>query len=130
MLDSTSQATYTTTWYDPVGLEVNHVADTVNWNWNGYTTYFNWGGDSREWLWVTGWFEASHAINYYSGSTQVGVWTDDHMQNNRFCAGQTTNVWYQRNGVYGYANGAKGGSVGSSANGGCASWLHWQATLS
>lgn len=128
--DPTAQATFTTTWYDPVGITVNYVADTVNWNYDGNTVSPNFWSDARWPNSATGWYEVAHALYPYSGSTMVQASTYDHMENDVFCAFQTTNVWYQNNNVYGFASGSSTGGVSTWDDGGCSSWLHYQATLS
>src|SRR5437899_6623357 len=57
---SSGSRSFTTTWYDPVNLNVNWVKDTINFSYNGtIVTTFN-GTDSRWWLSESGWFEAGH----------------------------------------------------------------------
>lgn len=128
--DPTAQATFTTTWYDPVGITVNYVADTVNWNYNGNTVSPNFWSDARWPNSATGWYEAAHQLYTYYSSTMVQASTYDHMEDDTFCALQTTNVWYQNNNVYGFASGSSTGGVSTWDDGGCSSWLHYQSTLS
>lgn len=127
---STAQATFKTTWYDPINIVVNYVSDTVNWDYNGATISPNFWSDERWPNGLTGWYEAAHTLYTYYDSTYLRASTYDHMENDRFCALQTTNVWYQLNNVNGYANGASDGGVVSWADGGCSTWLHYETTLS
>ncbi len=128
--DATAQATFKTTWYDPVGITVNYVYDTVNWDYDGNTVSPNFISDGRWPNSATGWYEAAHTLYPYYDSTMVQGSTYDHMENDIFCALQTTNVWYQNNNVNGYADGSSDGGVVSWDDGGCSTWLHYETTLS
>ncbi len=129
-VDSTAQATFKTTWYDPINIVVNYVSDTVNWNYDGTTVVPNFWSDARWPNSLTGWYEVAHTFYPYYDSTHVRASTYDHMENDLFCALQTTNVWYQLNNVTGYANGASDGVVVSWDDGGCSTLLHYEITLS
>lgn len=129
-VDSTAQATFKTTWYDPINFVVNYVSDTVNWSYDGTKVSPNFWSDARWPNSLTGWYEAAHTFYPYYDSTHVRASTYDHMENNLFCALQTTNVWYQLNNVTGYANGASDGVVVSWDDGGCSTWLHYEITFS
>lgn len=133
---SSGSRSFTTTWYDPVNLNVNWVKDTINFSYDGtIVTTFN-GTDSRWWLSESGWFEAGHSIGSgYIGAgsnpqVQAAVYTYDHMQNNTFCAGQTTNVYYSNNAVIANGNGSTSGSINTWDDGGCSTWLHYGTALS
>ncbi|HEU5376212.1 MAG TPA: hypothetical protein VFV38_12275 [Ktedonobacteraceae bacterium] len=132
---SSGSKSFTTTWYDPVNLNVNWVKDTINFSYNGsIVTSFS-GSDSRWWLSESGWFEAGHSIDSgYIGAgsnpqIQAAVYTFDHMQNNTFCAGQTTNVYYSNNAVIANGNGSTSGTINTWDDGGCSSWLHYGTAL-
>jgi len=123
---------FMTTWWDPIDIAVNWVQDTISFNYNGSVVTSYSGSDNRWWLSETGWFEASHRIgdSYGPGKSSATVWTESHMQNNTFCLGQTTNVYYQDNAVYGYGDGTISGETNTWDDGGCADWLHYTAALS
>lgn len=126
---------YTTTWYDPVGITVNWVKDTINYGYNGNIVTSFYGSDNRWWLSNDGWFEASHYIGSgYIGSAsnpdgEAAVYTGDTMQNNIFCAGNSTYVYYSNNAVIARGNGSAFGSINTWDGGGCSSLLHYGTTF-
>lgn len=131
-------ASYETAWYDPVGIKVNSVTDTINFTYNGKQITAYGGSDNRWWL-PDGWFEAAHAFSSGhpggngTGSPLVFFSTFAHMQNNSFCPdlhlGGPTHVFYHNNVLTVYANGAASGGHRTYDNGGCSSWLHYSSIL-
>jgi len=135
--DPTAQWTVNTTWYDPINVEVNHVSDTVNWNYDG-TSVISYSGYDDPWQYSnTGWYNAAHLLQKYRSSTSwpsglpgAVVSTYDHMENDVFCAFITSNVWYANNNIEGIADGSVTGWGTYWADGSvCSNWLHYTWTL-
>ena len=131
--DPTTQATFQTTWYDPVGLAVNSLSDSVNWNYDGSTVSPNgvdWYWDDPWYLTLTGWYmPCCHEEYPYSDSTLVQDSSNAYMEDDSFCAFQTTNVWYHPNYVQGLADGTSYGGVTTWDGGACSTWLWYESQL-
>lgn len=133
---SSGGRSFTTTWYDPIGITVNWVKDTINFSYNGTDVTSFSGYDNRWWLSNDGWYEASHYIGSgYTGAgadshIQAAVYTGDTMQNNIFCVGQSTYVYYSNNAVLANGNGSTFGSISTWDGGGCSGLLHYGTALS
>jgi len=129
----THSVKYTIDWYDPVGIEVNALTDYLTFSYNGNTTTYISGSDSRWWLSDDGWVEQSHGIygwNYWGGNVRTYVYTDDTFANTPFCAGQTTYVYDTQNTAEGLSDGSVMGFVDFTyAADGCSALLHYSSWL-
>lgn len=122
-------ASFKTTWRDPVNLSVNSVDTKMSYTVSGGSVTSYTASDTRTWLTLTGWSENSHSLthNFTSGGAEARTYS--HMRNSKFCVGQpTTNVYYNTNNLY-VGSAGKSGNVQTSANGGCSSWLSYSSVL-
>lgn len=88
--------------YDPLGLTVNSVKNSVDWYWNG-TQIVNFVTCGWEYFWLsqTSWAlqenDAYCAINLTPNPTSGDSSSFVHYKNGVFCLGFDTHTWYDRN---------------------------------
>lgn len=129
-----TQTTMYTRWIDPVGITVNYVKDTINWNWDWNYVYPNWANDYHWWYLTTHWYDVTwnYLFRAYTEGYPVQdivAETYDHMENDWFM-GTTTNVYYQPNFVEAYPGGASVGTVHTWDDGLIYWMLHYETILS
>lgn len=123
----TTQAYIKVTWWDPLGIDVNHVRSILNWTWgqNGCIV----GSTASSAIYsqlATGW--SNYYWNWWKETScqQHYTRTDADFQNPIFCGGSTTYTHYRNVWIRGGYQGGYGGNLDSTwANGGCVSLLHW-----
>lgn len=119
-------AGYFMTWLtDPPGWTVNSVRNDVDWRWDGTHVAQGTCGARYTWLGSSGWQKIadSHSCLYEAGQSQLHGSSFAHYLNRVFCAGIDTRAEYNRNNVYGMANGWLRGDSSVVAWGGCTSLL-------
>lgn len=131
---ATKSGSFKTVWEDPINLNVNSVETNITFSYDGSTVTYIDGSDYREWLRASGWYEDSHRISshydYLNGNAvNITVETEATFQNDTFCAGNTTNVYYDPNAITGTYLGNISGQVSTWASGGCSSWLDYYSVL-
>jgi hypothetical protein len=121
-----------TSWLDPVGLKVNEVFTSLDFSYNHRTVGIRHAHDSRWWLSETGWAEITHRLSsdYGVDNSSAFAKTNDHMQNQPFCVGNLTDVYYEDNVIIGHANGDVSGGVDTWATGTCQGLLHYATVVS
>jgi hypothetical protein len=106
---------------DRFAIWVNEVKDTVNWYWDGFCVDTDWGSYYYWWLSNTGWqLEGNNWNNNYSCSAAQSS-SYVHYYNYPVCGG--TDVYYNRNTIYGWNNGKLTDRVGWSLGGYCTALL-------
>ena len=119
-------AGYNRSWVtDPVGATVNEVRTNVDWRWDGTSVGQATCWSSYWWLWESGWkkINDNQSCQYEAGQSRVHGSSFAHYLNDKFCAFVDTRVEYDRNHVWGHANGAITGDFNVRIWGGCSSWL-------
>ncbi len=102
------RASFTTEWWDPVGIRVNYVFDLIDFNYDGTNTYLSSVGYDHWWYLTTHWYDVRYSTGSYAGSSYVDAYSYDHMENDWF-GGVTTNVYYSPNEIYGLPDGTVSG---------------------
>jgi hypothetical protein len=123
----TTQAYIKVTWWDPVGIDVNHVRSILNWTWgqNGCIV----GSTASSAIYsqtATGW--SNYAWNWWKETScqQHYTRTNADFRNPVFCGGVTTYTHYRNVWLRGGYQGGFGGNLDSTwADGGCSGLLHW-----
>jgi hypothetical protein len=122
-----------TNWYDPFGIHLLEVQDTLLWNFNGSIVLPGWSHSSNWWydsdtFWGLDYLDAEDY--YILGQTEVYAWTYANFSNDWFCTlvnlgnQGPTYVYYHTNTITGAADGSWTGSVYTFADGGCYDWLY------
>jgi hypothetical protein len=112
---------------DPPDAEVNSVKSTVTWRYNNSRISEASCVTVYGWLNATGWGLQQHDEACQLFGSPATLSTNNayaHFKNGIFCFARDTNVWYDRNYVYGNYIGTLSGTVTTRKNGGCASYLH------
>lgn len=118
-------------WLDPFGIQLDAMAQTVNWISNG-TTDTSWSETpSYSRYWQDGW-KVRWTNDNSNGSEPANSLANSSDQNNIFCAPYTTYGYFGwidglgkvNDYVYGYANGTYAWSSVDFVNGGCTSLIH------
>ena len=130
MTSGTHSVSYRTSWYDPIGIEVNHVQDNLTFSFDGISVYGISGSDDRWWLSNDGWAEIQHTLNvvYWNDGTGRAI-TYDVMRNYPFCGNNDTTVTYDVNQALGYSNGDVGGLIRTYDSGLCGGLLHYESNF-
>jgi hypothetical protein len=117
-----------TYWYDPLGIEVNEVKDSVNWCYTGTVVSSFSGHDNRWWLTETGWYEVygGHNQSLCGCFTWGEYWTNDRMVNPNFAhTCDETDVYYRPNGYIFYGDGTSQADLSTWVSGSCYFLLHY-----
>lgn len=129
-----SEGCFTTTWKDPIHLDVNWVRSCIYWSWDNYNHINSCSGsDNRWWLSNTGWHEDNHSIAVYTDwSSYCETQTYDNFSNGSFwlpgCNSHTTTgTVYNPNWVEGRPGPSESGNSSTYVWGGCANFL-WSGT--
>ncbi len=102
----TRTASMTTTWYDPIGINLNYNFDQISFSYDGNTVYGLWSGFSHDWDRSTGWYDVYYNLNSYLTPNNEEVYqsSTDEFEND-WWEGVTTHTYYQPNTIIGYPNG-------------------------
>ena len=128
--DTDPSATQNNQWLDPLGIQVNAQAQTVNWTTDGsQDTSWN---ETVNWSWLSadGWTTRWTSDNSNGGQPANSL-ANSSFQNSIFCAPFTTYSYFGWNGtspvndeLYGYADGTYSWNYTDYVNGGCSTLLH------
>jgi hypothetical protein len=118
-------------WFqDPIGLTVNSVQNSTDWNWNGgCVTAPVFGSYNYYWFSPSGWVLRE---NNWNNSYNCSLSTSSsyvHYHNGIFCAFISTESYYNRNTVNGRFDGWLLGSFSWTLSGGCIGLLSFHDSL-
>jgi hypothetical protein len=127
---TTSQAYFKVTWWDPVGIDVNHVRSILNWTWGNNGCIIGSVASSAIYAQSgTGWYNTSWNWYKLTSCESHYTYTSADFENDIFCVPPTythyNNVWIRG----GYQGGYGGNLDSTSATGGCTYLLHWSQQL-
>jgi hypothetical protein len=117
-------------WEDPPQFDVNSVRNSVDFRYGGGCVHnpiefaANYG-----WMSQSGWERLGNDWSRGADCASAGSSSFVHFKNKVFCASIDTNVWYNRNTIYGYPNGAMRGKVHSEKRGGCVRLLSFDKKM-
>ena len=122
----TTQAYIKVTWWDPVGIDVNHVRSILNWTWGQNGCIVGSTASSATYAQTaTGW--SRYAWNWWKETScqQHYTRTDADFTNPVFCP-PVTQTHYRNVWIRGGYQGGYGGNLDSTwASGSCTGLLHW-----
>lgn len=125
-----SKAWYKVTWYDVVGLELNHVRPILAWTWNGSCVVASTSDVGTFWQSATGWSRTS--LNWWrtTSCSDHRTHADADFKNSIFCFPPSTYTHYRNVRIRGGGNGTYGAALDSTWTDGtqCAP-LHWSGQV-